>query len=737
MKKGGSKKVKTKKQSKIVALMLSASMAMTAVATNVHAEEAEVTNVWKMGDKTYESLQAAVDETSEQAAIIELLNNASGSGVKIPSGKNITIDFGGHVYDVTGELVGSTGTVSQAFQLLKGSDITLKNGEIKSAAALMLVQNYANLTVDGMKLDGSGLKANNPAYTLSNNCGTVVIKDTEIIAKIDGFAFDVFYWPKKGYGEGVSVTVEGNSVITGNVEYDSDGTADGIQNIAEKAKLTIKDGSFSGKFVTSGLNEDGKTGISISGGTFAVKPDEAYLAEGFHLNEDGSVVEDGTEEKEALAALTEAIAAADKAFDENKTYTAESKEAFDNAYHDAKAAAEKTDATVAELKAATDALIEATKNLEEATEADLKTQLDAKIAEAETKLSDGNTYTEESLNALNDALAAAKGLGEDADDEAIQTALDHLTEAIDNLQLEEAPTLDLSKLLETIAAAKTALQEAIDSGLYTPESLTALEAAIAAAEKLCEEVTTQALIDQEVKALEAAINGLTLIEEPDPKPDPDPEQPDGKTELSEPNTKITVSASSDVLDSDTSLVVNVINPANADEKVAEALNNLKGDYVAYDIMLMKDNVEIQPSGTVKVTMRIPEGYDLMKLKLYHISNNGEVTPVLFTALQDKLSFETDHFSIYVMVNEANEVSDPNKPDNKPENKPENKPTVKPTERPENKPASDPKKDNSVIKDSAAETPNTGDSTTALAYVLLLAGAGACIGFAYMRKGNNA
>lgn len=589
--KGGSKKVKTKKQSKIVALMLSASMAMTALATNVHAEEAEVTNVWKMGNKTYESLQAAVDETSDQAATIELLKDASGNGIRIPGGKNITIDFGGHAYDVTGELVGSTGTVSQAFQLLKGSNITLKNGEIKSAVALMLVQNYANLTVDGMKLDGSSLKANDPAYTLSNNCGNVVIKDTEIIAKTGGFAFDVYYWPKNGYGEGVSVTVEGNSVITGNVEYDSDGTADGIQNIAEKAKITIKGGSFSGEFLTSGLNDDGDTGISISGGNFKVKPDENYLAEGFHLNENGTVLKDGTEEKEALSALKAAIAAADEAFDENTTYTAESKEAFDKAYANATAAAKKENASIAELKEATDALIEATNNLEEAPKTDLKNQLADKINYAETKLSDGNTYTEESLKALNDALAAAKELGDDADDEAIQTALDDLTAAIDNLQLEETPTLDLSKLKETIEAAKTMLQEAIDSGLYTPESLTALEAAIAAAEKLCEEVTTQALIDQEVQALEAAMKGFGLIEEPDP--------------------------------------------------------------------------------------------------------------------------------------------------NKPDNKPENQPTIKPETKPENKPASDPKKDNSVIKDSAAETPNTGDSTTALVYILLLAGAGACLGFAYMRKGNNA
>ena len=70
-------KVKTNKANKLVAFMLSASMAMTAFAADVHAEEAS--GAWKMGNNTYETLQTAIDATSGEAATIELLSDANGN----------------------------------------------------------------------------------------------------------------------------------------------------------------------------------------------------------------------------------------------------------------------------------------------------------------------------------------------------------------------------------------------------------------------------------------------------------------------------------------------------------------------------------------------------------------------------------------------------------------------------------------------------------------------------------
>lgn len=713
--------MKTNKANKLVALMLSATMAMSAFVSDVHAEEAS--GAWKIGVNTYETLQAAIDATSGEAATIELLSDANGNGAIVPSGKNITIDFNQHVYDITGDLVGSTGTATQALQLLKGSTVTLKNGEIKSTKAKMLVQNYANLTIDSMKLDGSSLNATKP-YTLSNNCGNVVIKDSEIIAKAGGYAFDVYYWPTFGYTDGVTVSVEGQSKIIGDVEYDSDGSADGKANVAEKAKLNIKGGSFSGKFVTSGLNDDGKTGISISGGSFAVKPAEEYLAEGFHLNEDGSVLEDGAEEKAALETLKAAIAAADTAYDETKTYTETSKKAFDAAYTAAKDLVDDEDATAEAMTKAAADLNEAVKNLEEETAAvDVKAQLVEKISEAEGYLKDGNAYTEDSLKALETALNDAKALADDADDEAVTEALNALTKAINDLKLVETPSLDLTKLNAAIEAANKMLKEAIDSGLYADAIIEECKLAIKAAEALRDTATLQSQINEGIKALDEAMKNLVPNEEPGTDPEPDTEEP-GTEEPDDENfvivdkeTDIKVTAPAGVLDSDVQLVVKPITAKDVNDNIAAALNSLEGEITAFDIKLMKDNVLIQPNGTVTVTMNVPKDFYSMRYSLYHIDENGKLTSMPFITADYELSFDTDHFSIFVLVNEGELVFGPSEPNKKPETKPADK-------------------DDAAIKNTAS-TPNTGDHTTAVASVLLLVCAGAYLGFNYKRKGNNA
>jgi hypothetical protein len=78
-------------------------------------------------------------------------------------------------------------------------------------------------------------------YVVSNNHGDTVIEDSKIYAAEGQMAFDVFYWPQNGYGDGVSVTVKGSSEIIGTVEYSSDGTDSGKTGVAEKAKLIIKE----------------------------------------------------------------------------------------------------------------------------------------------------------------------------------------------------------------------------------------------------------------------------------------------------------------------------------------------------------------------------------------------------------------------------------------------------------------------------------------------------------------
>lgn len=235
----------------------------------------------------YLTLQDAVDavETSEKTTIT-LRRNANGDGVVVPNGKNIVFDLNTFTYDIDGETVGSSGTETNGFQLNRDSTITLKNGTISSSKAKILIQNYSDLTLDHVKLDGTNITRR---HTLSNNFGDVKIIDSTIIAPANGVAFDVYYWPEGGYSDGVSVTVEGESVINGNIEYGGDDTA---TNVAAKAKLNITDGTFTGEFVIGKLGESAGAAIAISGGNFAQPVNEDYIVPGMMRDENGDIVVD-------------------------------------------------------------------------------------------------------------------------------------------------------------------------------------------------------------------------------------------------------------------------------------------------------------------------------------------------------------------------------------------------------------------------------------------------------------
>ena len=178
--------------------------------------------------------------------------------------KDVTVDFAGHRYTAYAGSVGSTGTESQLFQLLKGSTVTLKNGTLDVASPTdesgkfkMVLQNYCNLTLENMVVDGSNLQ-DSVSYTMSNNHGNVVIKDSTIIAKEGGFAFDVYYWSKY-YEDGVSVTVT-DSIIDGRIEV----TVDGNKAIGDNTHSL----SISGGMLVGGLTATDGGQLYTVGTTF-------------------------------------------------------------------------------------------------------------------------------------------------------------------------------------------------------------------------------------------------------------------------------------------------------------------------------------------------------------------------------------------------------------------------------------------------------------------------------------
>ena len=248
-----------------------------------------------IGTATYETLAAAVQAAESGDTVTLLKDVENGSGIKVESNKNLTIDFAGHTYTVTNDLAGSSGTETQCFQLLKGSTIVMKNGAVvaNNSGIQMIIQNYSDLTLEDMTLDATQGN-NNVTYVLSNNFGdTTITGNTNITAKEGQAAFDLYYWPSHSngiYAEGVSVTVDKDmtGTITGRIEYGSDSSDAGKNSITEKADLEIEAGTFKGEFNTYGLNEGTTATINISGGAFSTSVSE-YVVDDLNaeLNSNG------------------------------------------------------------------------------------------------------------------------------------------------------------------------------------------------------------------------------------------------------------------------------------------------------------------------------------------------------------------------------------------------------------------------------------------------------------------
>ena len=236
--------------------------------------------VAKIGNDTYATLPAAVAAATNGQTVELVANETAGAGVMIAQAdaKQITIDFGGHTYCANSPAVGSASTQNQAFHFERGCNITMKNGTVtcSGTAIKMLVQNYGDLTLENIVLDGSNLNiAASGAYTLSNNCGAIVIGDgAELIAKEGGFAFDVCNWQSAGY-ESVSVTVLDGATINGKVEI-SNYPKTGVE---PNANLAVTGGTFT-NFQIEAPTAVVPT-VAVSAGTFDAPVPEVYCAPGF------------------------------------------------------------------------------------------------------------------------------------------------------------------------------------------------------------------------------------------------------------------------------------------------------------------------------------------------------------------------------------------------------------------------------------------------------------------------
>lgn len=232
----------------------------------------------------------ALIPSGNETVTITLANDISGGGLVVPENRNIIFDLAGYSYTVGKPTVGSAGTETLGFQLLKGSNVEFRNGAIYNGGPCkILIQNYCNLVLDDVVVDATTSMTSSSGYgwyALSNNNGNTVIKgSTEIIAdKTDDgsyqVAFDLYYWPPY-YGP---LSVEFDSSFTGSVT----GTIE--VNDSENAVLSIYGGTFAVPDAASLHNA--LSGIVPESGNVTLRLLENMTGKGFVVAENTAVTFD-------------------------------------------------------------------------------------------------------------------------------------------------------------------------------------------------------------------------------------------------------------------------------------------------------------------------------------------------------------------------------------------------------------------------------------------------------------
>lgn len=235
----------------------------------------------------YATLAEAIAAVKEGGIITLTSNVDNAEGIAVDEGKNFTIDFGGHTYTVKTPGAGSPNTETNAFQLLKDSTITMKNGTIRISAdnkqngdkkpIMRIIQNYANLTLENMTFYAQN-QAGGEDYPLRFNNGNIVFKgNTSIITSSDSnIAFDVC---KFSSYPSTTVTFDESytGTINGKIVYDAPD--------ANTHKLIIKGNGTLGKIEASTRAETAakNEGITVSGSRFTAPVNKDYLAPGYNF----------------------------------------------------------------------------------------------------------------------------------------------------------------------------------------------------------------------------------------------------------------------------------------------------------------------------------------------------------------------------------------------------------------------------------------------------------------------
>ena len=233
--------------------------------------------------------------------------------------------------------------------------------------------------------------------------------------------------------------------------------------------------------------------------------------------------------------------------------------------------------------------------------------------------------TAESLARLDSALASVEENLDITDQGKVNSAARAINEAIDRLEYLPA---DYS-----VVEAAVEKSEKLDRRLYSQSSLTALDQSKAAVEYGLN-ISEQAKVNGFADSINSAISALKFAD---------------VVLRNEPNGVI-VSATAKEVDPDTALTVDLKDPSDLQGGNIAVGGTVK-NITLFDINLLLNAQKVQPNGFVTVKIRLPDGVDPKRCKVYHVIDDP-VDPLVryTTSLEGNfIVFETDHFSEFAVI----------------------------------------------------------------------------------------
>lgn len=124
------------------------------------------------------------------------------------------------------------------------------------------------------------------------------------------------------------------------------------------------------------------------------------------------------------------------------------------------------------------------------------------------------------------------------------------------------------------------------------------------------------------------------------------------------NFRFTATADANILGDDNKLSVNRVVSGSEYDNARRIVKNKSSKSVVFDIDILDGaGQSVQPAGLVSITADIPDGFDKDKVSVYRMSDDGKTCYKLDSTVSgDKVLFDTDHFSIFIIAQDTDGVA---------------------------------------------------------------------------------